>query len=537
MKNYAKHVSTQKTPQTEQIPGKKQVKNSAGGYVFQIDDWSQLDRFLILGSDGGTYYTSERKLTIENAEIISRCLAEDGVRTVSKIVEISVSGRAPKNDPAIFALAMAAGLGNDVTRQEALKEMPRVCRIGTHLFQFIEMVQEFRGWGKGLRKAVAGWYLDKEPDKLEYQLVKYRQRNNWTHRDALRLAHANPAQAVNRTAMVPLLKWAAGKATGENAMTEKFPLIYAYEELLRTKPTAVKSIVKIITANPNLPWEAIPTEALGEVKVWEALLPNMLIGALVRNLGRMTANGLLTQMGDATKIVVQKLADVEAITKGRLHPIQVLAALRTYATGHGAKGKLAWNPVQKVVDALDEAFYTSFKTVKPTGKRWLLGLDVSGSMGSGEIAGVAGMVPRDVSAAMSMVTARVEKDYEIMGFRDDFVDLKISPRQRLDTVLEKVHHSDFGTTDCAQPMIYALENKIKFDMFVIYTDNETYAGDIHPVQALKKYRDKMGIDAKLVVVGVTSTGFSIADPKDKGMLDVVGFDTATPNLMADFATR
>jgi 60 kDa SS-A/Ro ribonucleoprotein len=29
-------------------------------------------------------------------------------------------------------------------------------------------------------------------------------------------------------------------------------------------------------------------------------------------------------------------------------------------------------------------------------------------------------------------------------------------------------------------------------------------------------------------------GFSIADPADGGMLDVVGFETATPQLIADF---
>jgi 60 kDa SS-A/Ro ribonucleoprotein len=75
------------------------------------------------------------------------------------------------------------------------------------------------------------------------------------------------------------------------------------------------------------------------------------------------------------------------------------------------------------------------------------------------------------------------------------------------------------------------------DIFCVYTDSETWAGDIHPSQALRAYRQKMGIAAKLVVIGMTSNGFSIADPDDAGMLDVVGFDTATPSIIADFATR
>ena len=79
----------------------------------------------------------------------------------------------------------------------------------------------------------------------------------------------------------------------------------------------------------------------------------------------------------------------------------------------------------------------------------------------------------------------------------------------------------------------ALEREV--DTFVIYTDSETWAGDVHPAQALRDYRRASGIDARLVVVGLISNGFSITDPNDPGQLDVVGFDTATPQLIADFA--
>jgi 60 kDa SS-A/Ro ribonucleoprotein len=56
-----------------------------------------------------------------------------------------------------------------------------------------------------------------------------------------------------------------------------------------------------------------------------------------------------------------------------------------------------------------------------------------------------------------------------------------------------------------------------------------------PSQALEQYRQKTGIAAKLVVVGMVSNGFSIADPNDAGMLDVVGFDTATSQVISEFA--
>jgi 60 kDa SS-A/Ro ribonucleoprotein len=84
-------------------------------------------------------------------------------------------------------------------------------------------------------------------------------------------------------------------------------------------------------------------------------------------------------------------------------------------------------------------------------------------------------------------------------------------------------------------MLYALDREREIDTFVIYTDSETWAGEVHPAHALADYRRASGIDARLVVVGMVSNGFSIADPNDPGMLDVVGFDTATPQLVSDFA--
>jgi len=103
-------------------------------------------------------------------------------------------------------------------------------------------------------------------------------------------------------------------------------------------------------------------------------------------------------------------------------------------------------------------------------------------------------------------------------------------------VMAKTANLPFGGTDCALPMLWALDNKVPVDVFCVYTDSETWAGKIHPVQALAKYRQKMGIGAKLVVIGMVSNGFTIADPNDAGMLDVVGFDTATPSVISDFST-
>ena len=84
-------------------------------------------------------------------------------------------------------------------------------------------------------------------------------------------------------------------------------------------------------------------------------------------------------------------------------------------------------------------------------------------------------------------------------------------------------------------MLHAEKHRIPVDVFAVYTDSETWAGPVHPVEALRRYRRTMKIPAKLVVIGMVSNGFSIADPSDAGMLDVVGFDAGAPAAMAAFA--
>jgi len=553
---YADHVSTRETPQSEPIPGSAMVANSGGGFAFAVDRWTRLDRFLILGAEGGTYYATERALTIENAGAIRECLAEDAARTVRTIVEVSDSGRAPKNDPAVFALAMAAGLGHAGLAMEAL---PKVCRIGTHLFQFAEAVQAFRGWGKSLRKGVAAWYDARPADELAYQVAKYQRRDGWSHRDLLRLAHPHSEDPAHQA----VYRWVVGGVESLGAREVKrgrkdAPVLVPYPDVSAHLPailhameaakgaTTAAGVVPLIREH-NLPRECIPTTLLNAPEVWEALLERMPLHAMVRNLAKMTAVGLLAPLSSAAKSVAGRLADADHIRKSRLHPMAILLAAKTYASGRGLKGSLAWTPVSTINDALDAAFYKAFANVVPTGKRTLLALDVSGSM----------MVPvtgtslscREASAAMAMVTARSEPSYQVVGFTAGphgyggqwgggpagLTPVDVGACSRLADVVEKVGQLPMGGTDCALPMVHALRHQWEVDTFAVYTDSETWAGEIHPVQALRLYREKTGIAAKLIVVGMASNGFTIADPSDAGMLDVVGFDASAPAVMADFS--
>ena len=64
--------------------------------------------------------------------------------------------------------------------------------------------------------------------------------------------------------------------------------------------------------------------------------------------------------------------------------------------------------------------------------------------------------------------------------------LKLSARQRLDAVVKLTDGLPFGGTDCALPMLWAMKERVAVDTFVVYTDSETWFGNVHPYKGREK---------------------------------------------------
>lgn len=544
--DYAQHFSTRNTPQDQPIPGSNQVPNSAGGYSFAVNDWVALQRFLILGTEGGTYYIKEQALTVQNALAVQRCIVANGHKVISMVVEVSDKGRAAKNEPALFVLAMCTASSDVAVRRAAWAVLPKVARTGTHLFQFAGYREAFGGWGRLARKGIAGWYLKKPIPVLANQVLKYQQRNGWSHRDLFRLCHVHDNDTPRFNAIVSAVVAPDGKQhvnlRGEgrriarksvSEMIAEGVLPEVFEGVEKARVAQSGREVAMLIAKYGLVREMIPTEHLNYPEVWEALFENMPMTAMVRNLGNMSKVGLLKPLSTVSKQVQERLRDPERIRSARLHPLALLTALKTYSSGKGVRGKGEWTPVPQVVDALDTALEMSFESVEPTGKRFVFGVDVSSSMSYCSVMDL--VTAAEAASVLALVCAKREYNYYIGGFAEGFRDLKITAKDNFTTACRKTQRSNFGRTDCAVPMLHAIQNKIEADVFVVLTDSETYYGNIHPSQALQKYRQTSGIGAKMTVVGMVANQFSIADPNDAGMLDIVGMDTSVPAVLSDFA--
>lgn len=513
-------------PQSEVIPGCEADMglNNAGGYTFSIDKWTMLDRFLITGSEGGTYYVGERKHTAQNFDNLAACVKEDGLRVVARIRELDNENRAPKMDPLIFALAYAQDNGDDATKTDAGFALGALLRTGTHFFMYMSILKALgASMSRSKRTALARALNARKLDELAFMVYKYANREGWVWRDLLRQAHIKPVGARGNFFKYLL----TGKGT-----IGKLPLIVGIAEQAKDPDISDKKLAKLIREH-NLPHEFIPSERQNG-DVLTALAENMPATALIRQLARLTAAGIIKPLSDLTNSTVARLTDKEWLQKNRIHPVQLLSALYTYKSGNGNKGNLTWTPVGEISAALEEAYHLSFASVEPTGKRLMISIDASASMTWTGPAGLSGMDCREAASCLALTIAKTEKRHIINAFAGGMADFGVTSKDSIDSVLNKLLQVRAGRTDCAQPMLHAAKNKLGVDAFVILTDNETWFGDVHPVKALEAYRKQSGINAKLIVIGMTATNFSINDPKDPNGLDIAGFDAATPKLISEF---
>jgi hypothetical protein len=283
--------------------------------------------------------------------------------------------------------------------------------------------------------------------------------------------------------------------------------------------------------------EHVPTTLFGSKEIWLTLLETMPLEALLRNLGKLTQIGVAAEKH---KEIVVRLTNQQEVLKARIHPIKVLIASKVYTNGCGDSGSLTWTPNAYIGVALTDLFRMSYGAVTPTGKRIMLGIDVSGSMSS-SVLGSKVLTCRDASIAMALLYLETETNVSAVAFSNTLTDL-LAPSSRnrltrgmtLQQALVATHGMNFSSTDCVLPIQHAIKHNLLIDAFIILTDNETYAPNEHPQNALIRYRELTGIQAKLIVLGMTGNCFTIVDPTDRNTLNLAGFDTSTPEIASMF---
>lgn len=519
------------TPQTQPIPGRESemIKGRSGGWMFNAGTWKLLRRCLLIGTAQSTYYANKKELTDEFVEVVFRAIAENPDQVAEEILYAS-DGRSINNSAPIFGLVLLS-MGEQPEAKKAFQEIfPQVVRTGNHFYEWMSYTKSLRGFGKVIREVGKNWLSRENVQGLAYQLLKYQQRNGFSHRDALRLFHVKPPTEDHRQ----LFEWVV---KGWEELPEEIPSaalaqIWWYEWLKRNPERTHEAI-----ANGHLTHEMAAPVGKMDKQAWQLLFNEMPIGAMLRNLGSLTELGVLRADERANLQRVEAvLNSKEHLRKGQIHPIDVLKALKTYKSGGSlGRSQKTWKAVPRIVDILEKAVELSFEVVEPTGKVFLHAVDISSSMSYGVVNSV-GLSCCEIATTMALVTAKAEKNYMIRGFSTQFIDLGITSKDSFSSALSKASNQNFGGTDASVAYDWMIKNKFKADVVCFWTDSESWAGRRHPSEALAEYRQKVNPNLKAVYITLAPYGITLVDPKDPLSWDLAGFDPGVPRLIQMLAT-
>lgn len=450
-----------------------------------------------------------------------------------------------------------------------------------------------KGFGRAFKTALNRSFLKKTPAQLAYQVTKYQSRGNWGFNDIIKCTHLRTGTGENRKRNTKYLKPGYEAPVPKPATAMDLVLrysMYGMEEMVKLAEAfnlmddpifyylnAVDIAKKLIENENNttdlihlihkhrLVREHLPTWAMKNCQVQKALLfgepcrggaqpPPMT--ALLRNLASLTSIGLFEDK-ELLDLVVKHLTDQQAVQKSHIHPVNVIIAWFVYRKGHGFKGKLTWTPVPAIRDALEQMAFLAFTNAPPTTKRYGVFIDGSGSMLSETT--FQGLTNADIAALLSLVIARSGQGsqaqlqehlfyvfsakntgrYKQYGTPTDNTGLydvghQIHANSTFQEVLDAVQLSNWGATDISNGIRYLERANKHVDAIVVITDNDINTGE-KPLKALNSYRAKIGNpNVKLITLAVQLNDLTIADPSDKGMLDMCGFDTKSYQVMHAF---
>ncbi|HAX80127.1 MAG TPA: TROVE domain-containing protein [Cyanobacteria bacterium UBA11372] len=520
----------QNTPQSQPIPGREaeMIQGRSGGWMFDAGIWKMLRRCLLIGTAKSTYYAGKQELTEDFVAVVREAVAENPTKVAEEILYAS-DGRSINNSAPILALVLLS-MGEAPEAKKAFQEIfPQVVRTGSHFYEWLNYTKSLRGFGKVIREVGKNWLSREDVKGLAYQLLKYQQRQGFSHRDALRLFHVKPTTEDQQLLFNWVIKgW---EELPTEIPSEALAQIWWYEWLKRNPDQTHEAI-----SQGRLTHEMAAPVGKMDRQAWQLLFNQMPIGAMLRNLGSLTELGVLRADAGANLSRIEAvLNNKEHLRKGRIHPIDVLKALKTYQSGGRlGRSQKTWNPVPRIVDILETAVELSFEVVEPTGKVFMHAVDVSGSMSS--LVADMGLSCCEIATTMALVTAKAEKNYTIKGFATDFRNLDITAKDSFSSAVRKASNQNFGGTDASVAYDWMIKHKFKADVVCFWTDSESWAGYKHPSQALAEYRKKVNRNVKAVYVTLAPYRISLVDPNAPLSWDLAGFDPSTPRVIQMLAT-
>lgn len=412
--------------------------NKAGGVAIALESKDKLARLALTGTMTDTFYA---KPEVQLKELMDAVLGVD-FEFVAKTAVYARKHGHMKDVPSILAAYLA------VVRPDLFKVVaPKVVDNGRMVRNLVQVLRSKSIMGRGVpnsaRRYVRGWLRERSARKLLSESVG----QSPSIKDMISMFHPRPKDEEQSA----LFAYLCGREFDAEDAPEALKVLLKWRESgkIEDLPLVEHRLLEGTRALTGQEWGVLAQKSMG----WHAVR---------MNLNTMERHGAFKDP-EVVHQVAARLQDEEAISRARVWPTQVYAAM-TFGAGLP----------KPILDALDIALELSLKSAPILERPTLVAVDVSGSMrtaiGKSKITAV-----QAASLFAGALLRQNPTKVKIVGVDTSIHDPKLRGDMTVPEMLRVM--SRFGGGGTQLDLAYKLLQELpSYTDIIMFSDNESWVG-------------------------------------------------------------
>jgi len=470
----------------------KTVTNRDGYKSFNRSIEEQFIQLMMCNSLTNTFYVSSEELLSESVDVIREMMKKDTEFAAKAIVYARNNGFM-RSQP-ILALAILAEYDKDLFKQIFNK----VCLIPSDVFEFLSFYK-WLGHGTGgrmVKQAIANFL---NANLSPYWIIKYNGRGRgFNLKDLVKISHIKPANdSINELIKYLLdLKYDA----------DRFQQLKLYDWFRSTAQYLAEDSIIDLIRKAKLPHEVVTSRVNMTPAIWEALMYEMPVMALLRHLATLEKNDVFNSE-ENVNFVIERLTNEDLLLRAKILPFRVYDAY-----------KKIFN--ERIKDALREALETTVANLPDIEGKTAILIDTSWSMEK--------LISKASLFAISLYK-KTNGNAVVIEFNNSAKKVELSKHDSILTQMDKFVAR--GGTNTASAVELLIKNNIIVDNIVVITDEQQNDGAPF-YNVLNKYRKWINPNVKTFIVDLSPYRNYFTPPADKNTFYVFGWSQSVLDYIA-----
>lgn len=503
--------------------------NSAGGKAYKQTDYQAIAQIACTNCFNNTFYVNAE----DNLNLVKKVVS--GLRNdptfVAKVAVYCRDKAYMKDMPAYLCAVLAAWGEHQLFR----KVFSKVIDNGKMLRNFVQIGRSGAAGKKlnmssgAIRHAIRDWFKDHNSDFIFRASIG----NDPSMRDILRMARPKP-ESDEKAALYAYLKgseiidgyFVTKDSSGNSRYANNFnnlpAIVKQYELFKKTHKGEI----------PNVDFRMLDSVLSKDelTRLWERQAEKASFTTTRMNLNNFSKYGVFNNK-ELTNSIVRRLSDTKAIKDANVYPYQLMTAYMN-----------ATDVPKSVKEALQDAMEISLDNIPKIEGGISICVDTSGSMDSpvtGYRVGSSSVVSCvDVASLFASALLRNNKEASVLPFDTRVHACNLNPRDTVITNSRKLASFDGGGTDCSCALRQLNSQKVKDNVVVFISDNESWVDNQYRGTGLLtewNIYKKRNPKAKLICIDLTPRNNSqVKEHKD--ILQVGGFGDSVFDVINSFVS-